>query len=77
MEVDPLSGLYIGGCDADGNVNKESCPNGSINNIAGIINSTGNILGMMPHPERRVDALLGVQDGLPLFQSMHEHIERN
>ena len=47
-------------------------PNGSLENIAGIINKQGNVLGMMPHPERAVEALLGSDDGLKLFQSMYE-----
>lgn len=45
-------------------------PNGSKHDIAGIINEKGNVLGMMPHPERAVDALLGSADGLKLFQSI-------
>jgi phosphoribosylformylglycinamidine synthase I len=45
-------------------------PNGSKNDIAGIINEKGNVLGMMPHPERAVDALLGSAEGLALFQSI-------
>lgn len=45
-------------------------PNGSIENIAGITNEAGNVLGMMPHPERAVDPLLGGADGLKLFQSI-------
>ncbi|MCZ0755933.1 phosphoribosylformylglycinamidine synthase subunit PurQ [Anoxybacillus sp. J5B_2022] len=45
-------------------------PNGSLENIAGIMNENGNVLGMMPHPERAVDALLGSADGLKLFQSI-------
>ncbi|GGJ78210.1 phosphoribosylformylglycinamidine synthase [Anoxybacillus voinovskiensis] len=45
-------------------------PNGSLDNIAGIMNEKGNVLGMMPHPERAVDALLGSADGLKLFQSI-------
>ncbi|WP_028401216.1 phosphoribosylformylglycinamidine synthase subunit PurQ [Ectobacillus panaciterrae] len=48
-------------------------PNGSISDIAGIINEQGNVLGMMPHPERAVDALLGGADGLKLFQSILKH----
>lgn len=47
-----------------------SNPNGSIENIAGIINERGNVLGMMPHPERAVDPLLGGADGLKLFKSI-------
>ncbi|WP_077595917.1 phosphoribosylformylglycinamidine synthase subunit PurQ [Oceanobacillus kimchii] len=45
-------------------------PNGSIENIAGIRNKQGNVLGMMPHPERAVEELLGSEDGLKLFKSM-------
>lgn len=48
----------------------ENNPNGSLENIAGIINEQGNVLGMMPHPERAVDELLGGADGLKLFQSI-------
>ena len=45
-------------------------PNGSQNNIAGIVNREGNVLGMMPHPERAVEEILGSADGLKVFQSM-------
>ena len=45
-------------------------PNGSLENIAGIVNEKGNVLGMMPHPERAVDDLLGSSDGLKMFQSI-------
>ncbi|HJU74675.1 MAG TPA: phosphoribosylformylglycinamidine synthase subunit PurQ [Gemmatimonadaceae bacterium] len=45
-------------------------PNGAMDNIAGLVNEAGNVLGMMPHPERAVDPLLGSTDGLPLFQSL-------
>ncbi|WP_414530660.1 phosphoribosylformylglycinamidine synthase subunit PurQ [Nodularia chucula] len=45
-------------------------PNGSVNNIAGICNREGNVLGMMPHPERASDASLGCTDGLRLFQGL-------
>ncbi|WP_243296684.1 phosphoribosylformylglycinamidine synthase subunit PurQ [Bacillus litorisediminis] len=48
-------------------------PNGSIENIAGIVNERGNVLGMMPHPERAVDSLLGGADGLKLFKSIVHH----
>jgi phosphoribosylformylglycinamidine synthase subunit PurQ / glutaminase len=49
-------------------------PNGSMRDIAGIINSAGNVLGMMPHPERAVDPLLGPADGLPLFESILQRV---
>jgi phosphoribosylformylglycinamidine synthase I len=64
-------------CDSDGNVVPEANPNGSLNNIAGIINRQGNVLGMMPHPERRCDPLLGSPDGVDIFRSMIDHLNRN
>ena len=64
-------------CDRDGNITDRSNPNGSVNNIAGIINQQGNVMGMMPHPERRCDPLLGNPDGDGLFQSMIDHISRD
>lgn len=57
-------------CDFEGNINTNSNPNGSINNIAGILNEKKNILGMMPHPERMVDKLITNEDGLNLFLSI-------
>jgi len=57
-------------CDATGDATPASNPNGSLNNIAGICNRQGNVLGMMPHPERVSDPLLGGTDGLALFQSV-------
>jgi phosphoribosylformylglycinamidine synthase len=57
-------------CEAQGNATAESNPNGAMNNIAGIINEKGNVLGMMPHPERLSEVILGGDDGLALFQSM-------
>jgi phosphoribosylformylglycinamidine synthase len=56
--------------DASGQPTPEGNPNGSTNNIAGIINAAGNVLGIMPHPERVVDPVLGPADGLPLFESL-------
>ena len=57
-------------CDEKGNINNESNPNGSLDNIAGIYNSKKNILGMMPHPERMVDNLISNTDGINLFSSL-------
>ncbi|ELK48278.1 phosphoribosylformylglycinamidine synthase subunit PurQ [Halobacillus sp. ACCC02827] len=51
----------------------EENPNGSVGDIAGIMNEQGNVLGMMPHPERAVEALLGSDDGLRLFESILTH----
>ena len=56
--------------DASGEATDEANPNGSWHNIAGIVNEGGNVLGMMPHPERAVEELLGSTDGLGLFQAM-------
>jgi len=49
-------------------------PNGSMHDIAGIVSEAGNVLGMMPHPERAVDPLLGAADGLPLFESILQRV---
>ena len=49
-------------------------PNGSLNNIAGICNDAGNVLGMMPHPERAADAMLGGSDGLKMFAALVEEV---
>ena len=57
-------------CDLDGNINKKTNPNGSSNNIAGILNDKNNILGMMPHPERLIDPLLSGEDGSIMFESI-------
>lgn len=57
-------------CDADGNITDESNPNGSIENIAGICNANRNVFGMMPHPERSSEEVLGNTDGRKLFESL-------
>ena len=57
-------------CDENGNINNESNPNGSSNNIAGILNEKKNILGMMPHPERLIDPILSGSDGSMMFESL-------
>jgi phosphoribosylformylglycinamidine synthase len=55
-----------------GEATPDANPNGSVNNIAGIMNERGNVLGMMPHPERAGEALMGGTDGLVIFRSMIE-----
>ena len=57
-------------CSPDGYFNKESNPNGALANIAGIINREGNVLGMMPHPERSSEAELGSEDGFLILRSI-------
>ncbi len=56
--------------DRMGKVTDEANPNGSLNNIAGIVNREGNVLGMMPHPERAVESIIGSVDGLKVFESV-------
>ena len=57
-------------CAADGTTDLQSNPNGSLNQIAGICNRQGNVLGMMPHPERAADPQLGHTDGIKLFEGL-------
>ena len=59
-------------CDQEGAVTESANPNGSLDNIAGIVNEGGNVLGLMPHPERCADEVLGHQDGKKIFQSVIE-----
>ncbi len=59
-------------CTADGEMTADANPNGSVRNIAGIVNERGNVLGMMPHPERAVEALMGGEDGLLIWRSVLE-----
>ena len=57
-------------CDEHGDINQASNPNGSCLNIAGIRNREGNVFGLMPHPERACDVLLGSTDGRVIFDSL-------
>ena len=57
-------------CDEKGQVTPEANPNGSIENIAGILSEGGNVLGMMPHPERACEELLGSSDGMRILRSI-------
>ena len=59
-------------CTPEGAITPEANPNGSLRNIAGIVNERGNVLGMMPHPERAGEALMGGSDGLVLWRSVIE-----
>jgi phosphoribosylformylglycinamidine synthase len=62
-------------CDVNGNVGGDSNPNGATDNIAGICNKNRNVFGMMPHPERASDSLLGNSDGLIIFESVLNLVE--
>ena len=70
MELESNELIPLKYCDKNGNINNETNPNGSINNIAGIFNANKNILGMMPHPERMADKMMSGEDGLGLFLSL-------
>jgi phosphoribosylformylglycinamidine synthase len=63
-------------CDADGKTTPEANVNGSLGSIAGIRNKAGNVLGLMPHPERASEALLGSEDGRTIFESLLLSLER-
>jgi phosphoribosylformylglycinamidine synthase len=75
-DAETLSSLEANGqvifryADESGNATPESNPNGSLDNIAGIMNAQGNVLGMMPHPERAAEGLLGSDDGRLIFESI-------
>ena len=64
-------------CDAEGRVTPGANPNGSVGNIAGICSEAGNVFGLMPHPERAAEPLLGSTDGRLLFQSLLQSFETN
>ena len=57
-------------CDEAGNITAEANPNGSLENIAGVCNEGKNVFGMMPHPERAADTVLGNTDGRTVFESI-------
>ena len=59
----------------EGQITDDANPNGSLENIAGICNRGRNVLGMMPHPERCAEAILGGTDGLPIFQSIVQSLD--
>ncbi len=63
-------------CDLAGNATPLANPNGSLDDIAGILNSGRNVLGMMPHPDRASEALLGSSDGFGIFQSLINALEQ-
>jgi phosphoribosylformylglycinamidine synthase len=76
VDADTLAQLEANGqvlfryCTTSGQVDDSSNPNGSLGHIAGLCNPQGNVLGLMPHPERASDAMLGGIDGLRLFQGL-------
>ena len=71
-ELEASGRLAFRYCAPDGAITPEANPNGSLRNIAGIVNERGNVLGMMPHPERASEGLVGGADGLVLWRSVIE-----
>lgn len=69
-ELEANGQILLRYCDAAGNVTDEANPNGSVNNIAGVSNPAGNVAGLMPHPERAVESILGSTDGIELLRSL-------
>lgn len=72
---DYSSNIVLRYCDENGEATEDSNPNGSTNNIAGISNGEKNVLGMMPHPERSMEKLIGSDDGRKIFESVIKWIE--
>ena len=69
-EIEDRGQVVFRYADAAGHATPEADVNGSLNNIAGLINARGNVLGMMPHPERAAESLLGSDDGRVIFESL-------
>jgi len=63
-------------CDERGNLTKEANPNGSLDHVAGVCNERRNVLGLMPHPERAAEAILGSEDGRLMFASILDTFAR-
>ena len=63
-------------CDANGELTDGANPNGSVDNIAGVCNPARNVAGLMPHPERAGEALLGCEDGLLVFKSLIHYLQK-
>ena len=72
--VSEINQIIFKYCNQNGEVNNETNPNGSIENIAGITNEQGNVLGMMPHPERATCEITKLSDGENLFKSISEFL---
>ena len=70
VSINATEGVVLRYCDADGKITPAANPNGSQDGIAGIANARGNVFGLMPHPERAADALLGSTDGRFIFDSL-------
>ncbi len=67
-------GVVFRYCDENGESTPEANPNGSIENIAGLLNESGNVLGMMPHPERACEEILGSADGMRILRALASYV---
>jgi phosphoribosylformylglycinamidine synthase len=68
--LEARGGVLFRYCSPEGDSSPEFTPNGAVNGIAGVVNAAGNVMGLMPHPERAVEELTGGADGLWLFRSI-------
>ena len=74
-EIEDNNQIAINYCDENGKIEDQFNPNGSIKNIAGIFNKEKNVLGMMPHPERMIDAALSGEDGSLFFKNLINNLK--
>lgn len=74
-QMEAMGQIVFRYADREGRITPDANPNGSVGNIAGVCNENRNVLGMMPHPERAGEALLGSTDGLLIFKSILEYWE--
>jgi phosphoribosylformylglycinamidine synthase len=75
-DLEARGGVALRYCSPKGEISEAHVPNGAMNGIAGIVNVRGNVLGMMPHPERAVDPKLGPTGGMGMFRSLAEAFAR-
>lgn len=75
IELKKKNQIALQYCDEKGVISEDSNPNGSVDNIAGITNKEGNVLGLMPHPERASFNYLGSEDGRTIFQNLIEELK--
>jgi phosphoribosylformylglycinamidine synthase len=73
-EIEDNDQILFRYCNENGEITDEANPNGSINNIAGVTNKNQNVFGMMPHPERAAESVLGNENGRRLFESILEKV---